>query len=830
MWVDKRFLILFFWLFLCLPLLRGQAYKVEFTEKPLNKALIELRQEYDVRFSFDDRYLSDFSVSASGTFYSFDELLNFLLRGFPLQWESMGDVYVIYRSDKTVQPSGFLILGQVLEKDTGEPLSFSHVQIGNHQMVTDVKGSFSFVSSQDTVFQVKASHLGCFVVDTLLFPGQNHRIYLTPFSYDLPEVIVRDNIVARSIQMGEQPGMISLNPYIADYLPGNGDNAVFNLLRLQPGVVAAGEQANDLIIWGSYEGTSCVRFDGMTIWGLKNFNDNISAINPFMTKNVEIFKGGYDASHEDLAGGMVNITGKTGRSHRPGYHLFINNETLNGMVEAPLSEKSFLTLAYRQTYYDLFDAEDITNSSSDDLQYKIAVKPEYHFRDFNAKYSRKQEDGSLFYISILGGDDDFAYTAEQERERNVIYQSSSEENHQLGGAMYLGKNRKNGDRYQLNAAWSGLFSTYAVERNISNAGINRRYNDIDQETATNVGEGSLKFDYNFQFLQSQRLTVGIEGIRNNLSISEDSANFTTLDSDYSGARMVAFFYDKISLSSRFGLKPGVRYNYSFYASSGYLDPRLELSYRTPGAFSANAAWGSYHQFLVKSSLYDETGNFRYVWSLADGQDIPVLDAQHWVMGTSWKRKNFTVNIDGYYKTVSGLTRYVRFNQSEESVYRGEGYSYGLDVFLKKDFDANSVWISYSLAHAQEQFSYFPEDDYRRAPHDQRHELKVAGLMRFLKHFHFSAAYVYGSGFPLYANYLSEEYTEPDYSRLDVALVYRLMRGKIKAEAGLSLLNALDHYNVKYTSFEQIPLDQLYTAYIDAEAVTFTPLVFFKMEF
>jgi hypothetical protein len=150
--------------------------------------------------------------------------------------------------------------------------------------------------------------------------------------------------------------------------------------------------------------------------------------------------------------------------------------------------------------------------------------------------------------------------------------------------------------------------------------------------------------------------------------------------------------------------------------------------------------------------------------------------------------------------------------------------------LKKDFESNTVWVSYSLGHAQELFSYLPEEEYRRAPHDQRHELKVAGMMRFLKRFHFSATYVYGSGFPLFANYLSEQYTEPDYSRLDIALVYRLTLNQVKAEAGLSLLNALDHYNVKYTSFEQIPLDQLYTAYIDAESVTFTPLVFLKLEF
>ena len=57
-----------------------------------------------------------------------------------------------------------------------------------------------------------------------------------------------------------------------------------NLLRLQPGILASGEQTNDLIIWGSYEGHSQVLFDNFTIYGLKNFNDNISAFNPFGNK------------------------------------------------------------------------------------------------------------------------------------------------------------------------------------------------------------------------------------------------------------------------------------------------------------------------------------------------------------------------------------------------------------------------------------------------------------------------------------------------------------------------------------------------------------------
>ncbi len=149
---------------------------------------------------------------------------------------------------------------------------------------------------------------------------------------------------------------------------------------------------------------------------------------------------------------------------------------------------------------------------------------------------------------------------------------------------------------------------------------------------------------------------------------------------------------------------------------------------------------------------------------------------------------------------------------------------------QKNFNGHTFWTSYSLSRAEELFPYFPEQKYRRAPHDQRHEVKLAALIHLFNNFHFSTTYILGTGFPLYSNYISDKYTEPDYSRLDMGLVYRLPFHSVRGEAGVSLLNTLDHNNIKYSSFERIPLDQLNTAYIDAEAVGFTPLVFFKIEF
>ncbi len=132
---------------------------------------------------------------------------------------------------------------------------------------------------------------------------------MTPQIERIAEVQVLGNLVEQSTLIGDQAGRIKINHRIAPVLPGHGDNSVFNLLRLMPGILAAGEQSTDLLIWGSYEGQSLITFDEFTLFGLKNYCDNISVVNPFVVKNIEVYKGGFDANYGNRIGGIVNITG-----------------------------------------------------------------------------------------------------------------------------------------------------------------------------------------------------------------------------------------------------------------------------------------------------------------------------------------------------------------------------------------------------------------------------------------------------------------------------------------------------------------------------------------
>ena len=335
--------------------LQAQEVTVDGVDKPLNVILTGLRDDYGLMVSFDDTKLSTYKLTLNRKFSSPAQAMDFLLKGLPLGYYINNGVYIIYPVVPVVKPVSYLISGNITDITSHELLPYSAIQINGKGFFSDDKGSFSFTSVTDSLFTVRISHLGFYVLDTVVSAGSHYNFRLTPSVRQMQAVIVEGKAVARSIQTGNAPGIIKLNHKIAYYLPGNGDNSVFNLLRLQPGILAAGDQSNDLVIWGSDEGQSQVIFDGFSLYGMKNFNDNISAVNPYMAKDIKVLKGAFGAEYGGKTGGIVDIAGIDGDLLSPSFRLTVNNTTVNGLVSVPFHRSSSLVMAYRQTYYDLYN-------------------------------------------------------------------------------------------------------------------------------------------------------------------------------------------------------------------------------------------------------------------------------------------------------------------------------------------------------------------------------------------------------------------------------------------------------------------------------------------
>lgn len=814
--------------------LSGQVLEIHARDEALNLVLLEMAREYGIQLSFDDELLAEYKITLDRNFDSPEEAIETIISDYPLDYKQIGEVFTIYNTRTEKLISNHRLWGQVVDSESGESLPYSHIIINESGAVTDFNGNFSFVST-DSLFRVRVSYLGYYIKDTTLNPGAAHLLRLTPSIIGLEEVVVEGSILERSGQIGQEAGVIRLNHKIAYRLPGNGDNAIFNFLRLQPGILAAGERSSELIIWGSYSGHSKILFDGFTIFGLKNFNDNISFVNPYMAKDIKVLKGGYSADYDNRVGGIVDISGMNGNFNKPSINLNINNMTMNGMASIPISTRSSLTFAYRQTYYQLYDEDDLNFSIGRHSpgKYDINIYPDYLFRDMNLKFAGTSAGGDNYFISLYNGRDKFAYEVDQERNNVSIYQDVQEENWQRGGSAFYGKTWKNGVNSNVSLSLSGLNKELYDKREvIRTSGMGGNLLPGRESLFNNdVLEFTIRNHTRIPLSKKHILETGWNYSYESVNFNEDSIDQAVVSSADQAHRIGLFLQDEIRPLPGLSIKPGFRIDFPVHLEVVYLQPRIQMAYDLAEKWRLNAAAGMYNQFISETSFIDELGNVRYIWAICDNEEIPVLKSNHFTSGLTFRHNGLTVGVEGYYKTTTGITRYVnQIFEGIEGVYQGNARMYGMDLLVKQYFRRHEVWASYTHSKTEEYFPYMPDDlDFRDAPQDQRHEVKGALLLNF-KPIFFSANYVYGSGFREPVSLFEQAVERYPYSRLDMALIYRHSIKSYHFEAGISILNVLNHENIKYSNVIRIPDSQTSSISIHAEAVPFTPTIYLNMAF
>lgn len=827
----KVFFLAFFLIFsFCVQKVSGQqSIAVKAKNTTLNKALTLLRDSYDIKLSFNDDKLAKYTVNVDKKFTNPTDALTFLLKKLPLKLETINNVFLIVDLPKPLNTQKHLLSGYIIDKNSQESLPFSCISINNNTLISDAKGNFSYTSTTDTVFKLQVSYLGYFDLDTLVNATNNLPIRLLQNSITIGEVIIKSSSLGNNYNNAS----VKLNHNVGQNLPGSSDNAVFNLLRLQPGILAAGEQASDLIIWGSYKGQTKVAFDGFTIFGLKNFNDNIGAVNPLMAKDLDIKKGGYGVENGDRVGGIITITGIDGDLNKPNLKLTANNLTLNGLVSTPVFKNTALVIAGRQTYYNLYNAvnvksQQITRNGLNNLV-DIAVQPDYVFGDFNLKFTGKTNFGDNYYLSLFRGSDKFTSDYNTAQGRLNIAGTNTEKNTQFGAAAFYGKTWHNGGISNITLAAASLVNNNDKNVNITLGNNNRFFNRISALEQNEITENSLKITHKLPSTKNNSILLGGGFINNQTSFTKDSVTVREIEVNNLSNRLYAFTENSYLLSPKIKIIPGIRSDLDLADKKFYIQPRLAINYQLVNDIKLLASWGLYNQFIAYTAVQNAQGDFNYQWTVSDNKKIPVYAAQHWVFGAVYQKNNFVLSTNVFVKYTDGITRFVQ-NQTLRSTLIGNGRSKGFDVLIKKEYKGNMAWVAYSLSKTEEAFPTIlkskPDNTYRRAPQDQTHELKFASVLKLYR-FYLATNYVYGSGFPSLNPKLNQDVNQLAYHRFDTAITYKFTKRKYHLETGISILNLFDTQNLKTDNLQRIPTEQLSTLNIYSQAVPFTPTVFFN---
>ena len=823
----KTLQILFFtYIFVCNFVYNSHAQivKLDIQNQSLAEVLEVLRLNYGIQFSANQALINDCYITEKKNYKSPKAALDALMQHCSLNYQNIGGVYVIFKKaqeENSTQISvpatvlkrrSYQFKGQIFDTESREPLPFSNVQIHTAHLISDVNGFFSY-ESKDSLVSISVSHLGYHFYHSKITANNAHKINLTPAVTEIKEVVVKASTPIKIINLGEEAGKIKLNHKIASFLPGTGNNSIFSLLRLQPGVLAAGEQNKDYILWGSYKGQSQILFDGITIFSTSSFIDHIDIINPLIIKDIEIYKGGYNAHIGDRVGGVVNITSHSGLVDSFYSHMNINNQAFSYSINIPLVQHSSLQAAFRVTYPNFLDPD----------TYRKSGFNRYFFVDANLKYSIPFKNGDNFNFSFIGNFDHRKQSLNIKEKRKGYRDYKETDRNQLGGSLFYSKIWKKAGNTHFRTAYSRVETTFENEFNYSDDKFPQNNIDRYYSTTNSISESSARIKHFLPSTRYNNISFGLGVIYNASLFIQDTTGITLKDNYTVGTRISSYIKDQINLGKFFSIQPGLKIDLPLEGRPRiYWQPRINAIIKPHRRWKINLAYGIYTQFINENALIDDLGNHTYYWDV--GKDSEPLQSRHYIAGFSCDYSFLTCNIEAYYKTTSNIRQFFRDANGGKDItsWDGIGRSYGIDFYVKTAFLKQTIWMSYTWSRTEECFSY--TNCYQRALHDQRHEFKVAGIFNFSPFFA-SVDYVFGSGFPDITNLTSEENTQA-YHRVDLAFFYKKDFKKIKLETGFSILNVFNTPNIRYNNFANFPDNN--TQY--QSATPFSPTLFVNLRF
>lgn len=714
------------------------------------------------------------------------------------------------------------IRGFVYDKETGEPMMLTNVVLENTLIgtTTDVNGYFVLSKIKTGDYNIKVTLLG---YETYIAPIKIEKnkvlalkIDLSPSATELQTVEIQGKQeVARTESQVSIEKITSKDIQQMPSIGGQADLAQY--IQVLPGVVFSGDQGGQLYIRGGSAIHNKVLLDGMVVYNPFHSIGLFSVFETDIIRNADIYTGGFSAQYGGRISSVMDITTKDGNKKHFSGKLAASTFGANLLLEGPLLKKKDYSLSYILSAKNSY----LSKTSTSIYSYMNKELP-YDYFDLYGKLTLATDNGSK--INFFG------------------LNFSDKVNQYEAIADFNWVNRAFGTNFLLIPGTSSALVEGVVA--YSDYTMNMRETTTNQNQMSNIGGFNVGLSVT-NFFGDDRLKYGME-MEGNTTRTAYKINDTI--TDYSTEIGLYAIYKLLYRSIL--LEPSLRLSY--YASLGniFLEPRLSAKWNITKKFRLKLATGVYSQtFLDTKSDRDIVNLFTgYMTVNPDlnivgsfrGEDLStyVQKSNHFIFGAEYDiLRNFNLNVELYYKTMSNLTSVNRerlyaddpehsdkpeYQRKEYTVENGKAY--GADFSLKYDDGRLYVWTIYSLGKVireGEMQTYSPH-------YDRRHNVNVLinYQMGQSRDFEISLRWNYGSGFPYsptasmvemldFSNGINSDYISqngtlttiygelnserlPNYHRLDLSAKKRFDIGKRSIlEINLSVTNVYNRNNLFY---------------------------------
>lgn len=746
-------------------------------------------------------------------------------------------LFIVALTIRGVAADVVTLSGYLKDKSNGEGLIGATVYIP--QLKTGaISNSYGFysISVPGGKYSVTFSFIGyqSQTPEIDLTQSKQLNIMLEEDARQIDEVVVTGEKKDRNVE-NLQMSMEKVQVKMLKQLPAfMGEVDVIKSITLLPGIQNGGEGSSGLYVRGGGPDENLMMLDEAPVYNASHLLGFFSVFNSDAIKDVQVFKGGIPAEYGGKASSVIDIRMKDGNSQQLGVSGGIGNISSRLTVEGPIiKDKWSFIVSGRRTYADYLGR----------LAGVEALKEnKLYFYDLNLKTNLQINDKNRVYLSAYTGDDYF----------------------KVGESIYM-----RWGNLTSTARWNHLFSdklfsntSLILSRYDYNLGVPG--NAADQfDWTSRITDYNFKEDFSWYLNSKNKLTLGFNLIYHHFQPGEVDANDGSYFHDvkltnYNALDNSLYISNEQSIGARLSLRYGLRYSYFQQIGKGTvrkyqdpehpkedevigvieygsgklvppsyhnIEPRLAVKYTLDPQSSLKA---SYNRMAQNLHLISNTNSPTPldIWLPSSTYIKPLLVDQVG-MGyfRNFKNNMFETSAEFYYKKmrnvidyIDGADLFLRENLETE-LLRGNGYSYGLELYAKKQEGRLTGWVSYTLSKSMRKIPGINEGKEYPSSYDRTHNVSLVTNYDLTKRWVFSTTWVFLTGTPTsypVAKYVVDGNTMyyygernsnriPDYHRLDISFTYNFKKNdtkKVKQSLNFSIYNVYARRNAYSVYFRQ----------------------------
>ena len=605
-----------------------------------------------------------------------------------------------------VGQTSFTISGYIKDANSGESLDGANVVVREEPTKGAISNAYGFysLSLPEGQYTLLISYLGYQDQEIKLDLNQDERLNVNLQSgVNLSEILVRATQENNNVE-GTQMGTADLPVDQVKRLPSLlGEVDILKAMQLLPGVISAGEGNAGFYVRGGGPDQNLVLLDEAVVYNSGHLLGFFSVFNADAIKSAKLIKGGMPASYGGRLSSVVDVQMKEGNDKHylveGGIGLVASRLTIQGPI---VKEKSSFILSGRRTY-----ALDLAQPF---LKGTEVEGTNYHFYDFNAKLNYRFSDQDRIYLSAYFGRDILRY---QNNLRGFYF------------TLPYGNTT-------VTLRWNHLFSK-KLFMNVATV-----YNDYDFQfdggqgafevgLVSGVRDGNAKIDFDFYPSYKHSVKFGLNytyhELTPNIARATDGSVdlMNNLEPKYAheGA---AYLLDDIKFNDRLSMNIGLRYatfnQLGPYTSSATgrvykknepvvrydgFEPRLSAKYTIDPESSLKAGFTFTKQYLHLVSNSTSTLPFD-IW-VPSTELVKPQESIQYALGyfRNFKDNQYETSVEVYYKDLQNQIDYGEnyvnnvADELEQEFVFGKGWSYGIELFLKKRTGRLNGWIGYTWA-------------------------------------------------------------------------------------------------------------------------------------